>query len=141
LDKNNKVLAVGNPSDNPRVWRLYKQIITGEMSDKPRVTIVEPEQTEIELKNLQAGKTSEAIFVLKNTGNNPLIIQLAEASCGCTIPEWEKQPIATGKSTEIKVKITPEKDEYFNKTVTVHSNNKQGKIVLLVKGMVNEQKN
>jgi hypothetical protein len=136
LDKDNKVLAVGNPAANIRIWELYKRIINGEISDKFPVTAVEAEQPEIELKDLRTGKTSEAIFVLKNTGTQPLIIQMVNASCGCTVPEWEKQSIAAGKNTEIKVKITPEKSEYFNKTVTVHCNTEDGQILLKVKGMV-----
>jgi hypothetical protein len=138
LDKDNKVLVVGNPVLNLKIWDLYKQIITGEISDKPTVTVVEPEQTEIELKDLRTGKTSEAIFKLKNAGTNPLIIQTVNASCGCTVPEWKKQPVEAGKSTEIRVKITPEKSEYFNKTVTVHCNTEAGQISLKVKGTVEQ---
>jgi hypothetical protein len=136
LDKDNKVVAIGNPIHNSQVGKLYKQIITGEMSGKPLVTTVEPEQTEIELKDLQTGRISEAIFVLKNTGTNPLVIHQVESSCGCTVPKWEKVPIITGKSANIKVEITPGKKEYFNKSVIVHCNNEQGKIMLLVKGIV-----
>jgi hypothetical protein len=136
LDKNNKVLAIGNPVTNYKIWELYKKIITGEISDKLPVTTVEPEQTAIELSDLEAGKISEAIFVLKNTGMNPLVIQRVESSCGCTVLDWEKQPIAVGNSTEIKVKITPEKSEYFNKTVTVHCNIEEGQISFIVKGAV-----
>jgi hypothetical protein len=136
LDKDNKVLAIGNPANNPKIWELYEKIITRSISDKSLVTMVKVKQTEIELNDLQVGKTSEAIFVLKNTGTNPLVIQQVESSCGCTVPEWEKQPIAAGKSTEIKVKITPEKSEYFNKTITVYCNTGKGRISFIVKGAV-----
>ncbi|MDR1339789.1 MAG: DUF1573 domain-containing protein [Prevotellaceae bacterium] len=138
LDSDNKVIAVGNPVHNVKIMELYQQIITSEVSDKPLVTTVEQERAEMELKDLQTGKTSEAIFVLKNTGTNPLVIQQVESSCGCTVPEWEKQPVGIGKSTEIRVRITPEKKEYFNKAVIVHCNNEQGKIMLRIKGMINE---
>jgi hypothetical protein len=138
LDKNNKVIAIGNPACNHKIWELYKQIITGEISDKPPITTVEPEQTEIELTDLHTGKTTETVFTLKNTGTQPLIIQTIDASCGCTVPEWEKQPVATGKSTEIKVKITPEEKGYFNKTITVHCNIKEGQILLKLKGVVEQ---
>jgi hypothetical protein len=74
LDKNDRVLAIGNPIHNPKIWDLYKQIITGEVSTKQPVTTVETEQSETELKDLQIGKTSEATFTLKNTGTQPLII-------------------------------------------------------------------
>jgi hypothetical protein len=112
--------------------RFFKRKV-GEHSP---VTFVEPEQTEIELIDLHTGKTSEAIFTLKNTGTQPLIIQTVNASCGCTVPEWKKEPIKTGKNTEIKVQITPEEKGYFNKTITVHCNTEKGQILLKVKGIV-----
>ncbi|MDR0605734.1 MAG: hypothetical protein LBG80_15685, partial [Bacteroidales bacterium] len=64
LDSNNKVISIGNPTNNPKIWELYKRIINGEISDKPPVTTVEPESTEIELNDLQIGKTSETVFSL-----------------------------------------------------------------------------
>jgi hypothetical protein len=140
LDKSNKVLFVGNPTLNLKIWELYKQVITGEVSNKPSITVVEVAQSEIELKDLHTGKTSEAIFKLKNTGTQPLIIQMVNASCGCTVPEWEKRPVKEGKNTEIKVRITPEEKGYFNKTITVHCNNEEGQILLKVNGMVEESK-
>jgi hypothetical protein len=136
LDSNNKVLMIGNPTLNPEIWELYKEVITGEVSTKSLVTTVEPQQTEIEIKDFRLGKISEAIFVLKNTGSQPLVIQMVNASCGCTVPEWEKRPIAPGKSTEIKVSITPEEKGYFNKTITIHCNTEDTPILLKVSGMV-----
>ncbi|MDR3236551.1 MAG: DUF1573 domain-containing protein [Prevotellaceae bacterium] len=138
LDSNNKVLAIGNPAHNPQIWELYKQIITGEKAVKIPIAVVEPQQTEIKIKDLQVGKTSEAAFVLKNIGAQPLVIQTVNASCGCTVPKWEKQPIAAGKSTEIKVKITPEEKGYFDKTITVYCNTKAGRILLNISGMIAE---
>jgi hypothetical protein len=140
LDKDDKIIGIGNPANNPKIWELYKKIITGKVSEKAPVTTIEAEQTEIELKDLKVGKTSEAIFVLKNTGTKPLVIQMVDASCGCTVPEWEKQPVGAGKSTKIKVKITPEKKEYFNKTVTVHCNTEKGKIMFSIRGTVEEER-
>jgi hypothetical protein len=136
LDRNDKVISIGNPTTNFKVWELYKKIITGEISDKPPVTTVEPVQSETKLKDLQIGKISEATFTLKNIGTHPLIIQRVESSCGCTVPNWEKQPVAAGKNTEITVKITPEEKGYFNKTVTVYCNTEEGRILLKVSGMV-----
>jgi hypothetical protein len=139
LDKDNKVVSIGNPTGNTKIWELYKQTITGKVSDKVTATTVETEQTEITLKDLKVGKTSEAVFVLKNTGTKPLVIQQVESSCGCTVSEWKKQPIAMGKSTEIRVKITPDSSEYFNKTVTVHCNTEKGQVTFNIKGTVHEE--
>jgi hypothetical protein len=44
MDTTNKVLAIGNPAKNPKIWELYKKIITGELSDKPPVVAVKAKQ-------------------------------------------------------------------------------------------------
>jgi hypothetical protein len=137
LDNNNKVLMIGNPTLDPKIWELYKEVISGKAATKPFATTVELQQTEIEIKNFQLGKASEAIFVLKNTGSQPLVIQMVNATCGCTVPEWEKQPILPDKSTGIKVKITPEETGFFHKTVRVYCNVEKGMVPLTVKGRVN----
>jgi hypothetical protein len=85
---------------------------------------------------VQIGKASEAVFILKNTGEQPMIIQMVETSCGCTVAEWEKQPVSVGQSTEIKVKITAEEKGYFNKTITVYCNTEEERILLTIKGLV-----
>ena len=48
------------------------------------------------------GKVSHT-FVVSNTGDMPLVITRVIASCGCTTPEWPKEPVAPGKNAEIKV--------------------------------------
>jgi hypothetical protein len=136
LDKNNKVLLIGNPANNHKIWELYHNTITGETKTEMLLTTVETEKTEIELRELSINKTVELVFTVKNTGSHPLIIQRVESSCGCTVPNWEKQPVAAGNNTDIKVKITPEEKGYFNKTVTVHCNTAEEQILLKVSGMV-----
>ena len=77
-------------------------------------------------------------FVFVNTGNEPLILTQPKSSCGCTVPEWPKQPILPGQSNSIKVTYkNTDKPGTFNKYVTVFSNalvNKE--IKLHIKGTV-----
>ena len=61
-------------------------------------------------------------FVFKNNGNAPLIISNAKGSCGCTVPEWPKEPIAPGASNTIKVKYDTKRVGPFSKSVTIMSN-------------------
>ncbi len=49
------------------------------------------------------GDVVEHDFTFKNTGNAPLIITNAEGSCGCTVPQWPREPIAPGEEGLIKV--------------------------------------
>ena len=76
-------------------------------------------------------------FTVKNTGTESLVITRITASCGCTRPDWSKAPIEPGKSGEIKVSYNPKgRPGPFYKSIAVHSNAKNGRLNLYVKGNV-----
>lgn len=138
LDHNNKVISIGNPTLNTKVWDLYKKIITqGRIEERVSqpITTINIAQKEIEIKNLVAGKRSSVTFTLKNTGNIPLLISHIDASCGCTTPSWDKKPIKSMEITHITVEVNPDNLGYFNKTIYVYTNTKDKIIPLKIKGM------
>jgi hypothetical protein len=137
LDKNNKVQMIGNPSLSPQIWKLYKQVISGQIQEhKTPVTNVSVSSTEIKLNDLQKNKKSVATFTLKNIGNQPLSINSIDASCGCTKPVWDKSPVAPGKETSVTLEIQPEDAGFFHKTVQVYCNTEKGVISLAISGEV-----
>lgn len=140
LDKDDKVVLVGNPAINLKIWNLYKQAILGKVNqDNISVTTVEVEQTEIELQEeLKVYETTTGIFVLKNNGSVPLLIKDIITSCGCTVPEWNKQLINPKDKTEIRLKVTPDALGYFKKTAIVYCNTEKGYIWLSVEGVVKD---
>lgn len=75
-------------------------------------------------------------FTFKNTGKEPLIITQAAASCGCTTPEWTKEPIMPGKKGFVKATYNAASMGSFNKAVTVMSNAKKSTVTLYIKGEV-----
>jgi len=76
-------------------------------------------------------------FTILNNGELPLVISRVVASCGCTTPEWTKEPIAPGKTGEVKVTYhTTGRPGPINRTVSVYSNGKTGNYVLTIKGEV-----
>lgn len=75
-------------------------------------------------------------FTFKNTGKEPLIITNAAASCGCTTPEWTKEPILPGKKGFVKATYNAAALGSFTKTVTVMSNAKKATVTLYIKGDV-----
>lgn len=82
------------------------------------------------------GKVSST-FVVKNTGDSPLVITRVIASCGCTTPEWTKEPIAPGQSGNIKITYDPKgRPGPFAKTISVYSNGKTGSFILTIRGEV-----
>jgi hypothetical protein len=76
-------------------------------------------------------------FVITNTGNQPLVIQNVVASCGCTTPDWTRQPIAAGASGKVTAIYDPkDRPGQFNKTLSVYTNTKPEVTVLVIKGEV-----
>lgn len=72
---------------------------------------------------IEQDSENEKIFTFTNTGKNPLIIDNARGSCGCTVPEWPREPIAPGETGEIRVVYKPGKQKGKQaKTVTITAN-------------------
>lgn len=80
-------------------------------------------------------------FKFKNVGNNHLSINSATASCGCTIPEWPKEPIPPGGEGSIKVQFNSNgKVGTQHKDITIISNADPVKTVLQIKAQVQKKK-
>jgi hypothetical protein len=64
------------------------------------------------------------VFTFTNVGEEPLVINQAVASCGCTVPEYTKQPVKPGEKGEIKVTYngTGKFPGHFKKSITVRTN-------------------
>ncbi len=77
------------------------------------------------------------VFKFKNTGKEPLVISNAKGSCGCTVPEWPKEPIAVGESGEIKVEFDPKnKKGNQSKSVTITANTEPVNTILQIKANI-----
>ncbi len=76
-------------------------------------------------------------FKFTNIGKEPLIISNAVGSCGCTTPNWPKEPIKPGATGVIKVKYATDRVGAFEKTITLTSNAETPTKVIKIKGVVN----
>jgi hypothetical protein len=77
------------------------------------------------------------VFKIKNDGEVALVVTKVVASCGCTTPDWTKEPIAPGKNGEIRATYDPlNRPGPFTKTISVYSNGKEGSYILTIKGKV-----
>ncbi|MEO1437102.1 MAG: DUF1573 domain-containing protein [Bacteroidota bacterium] len=68
----------------------------------PTTSIAFAENT-FDFGTVNEGEKVEHVFTFTNSGNEPLTITNAKGSCGCTVPDWPKEPIPPGKGSEIKV--------------------------------------
>ena len=76
-----------------------------------------------EFGDIIQGDIIEHVFEFTNSGNAPLVLQDVKTTCGCTVPEWPRTPLAPGATAELKVKFNSAgKIGIQNKVITVISN-------------------
>ena len=100
-------------------------------------TTIEFEEIEFDWGTITQGDKASYVFKFTNTGNEPLIIKNAKGSCGCTVPQWPKAPIAPGEQGEIKVVFSSKgKMGKQSKRVTITANTDPGMSYLNLKGNI-----
>ena len=105
------------------------------LSQKPVITF-EEKSYDFGKVNEEDGKITH-VFDFVNKGNSPLVINRAQAQCGCTTPVWTKEPIEPGKKGNISVTYNPQgRPGNFTKSITVYSNAAEEQFVLIIRGEV-----
>lgn len=96
------------------------------------------DKTVYDLGEIVKGKEKVVVnFTFKNEGNTPLIINKVSTSCGCTIPEWSKHPIAPNGCESIKVLFNPKDiSGFFQKSIFIESNSMKKLTILRIKGTI-----
>ena len=92
-------------------------------------------QTEHDFSKIPQGKPVYYSFEIVNTGSTPLKLDNVSATCGCTTPEWSRDPIAPGATALIKVGYNAAAEGAFEKFITITYNTSQSK-QLKIKGTV-----
>jgi len=101
------------------------------------VPVMSFEKSEHDFGSITQGTPQETKFIFTNTGNAPLIITNAKSTCGCTVPEYPKAPIAPGEAGELVVKFNGSGQNEVSKTITVTANTAKGNELLKIKAFVN----
>ena len=107
-----------------------------EQEEKGPAPVMTFEKTEVDYGTIEQNSDPYRTFAFTNTGDAPLVIKSARGSCGCTVPEYSKEPIMPGEKSEIKVRYDTKRLNAFSKTVTLTTNADPGQVVLRIKGKV-----
>ncbi len=133
------VANTSNASINPATGQPAIKPI--DASTQPIQPVVDPataaqisfNENAFDFGTLEEGDKVEHVFKFTNTSDNPLTISNARGSCGCTVPEWPRDPIAPGEEGEIKVKFDSKgKKGKQNKTVTITANTEPANTMLTI---------
>ena len=132
---------VENGTAMPTQATAYNEPVVADAPAEPvatgPATTMEFTEMEHEFGTINEGDVVEHTFAFTNTGEAPLIIQDARATCGCTIPKKPEGPVAPGESSEIQVRFNSQgKSGMQNKTITITANTEPTTTKLVIKADV-----
>jgi len=158
LVTNNSSATYGDPTEAKSTFQRTANIsdATPEKKDNSSLSVTDPmaskadkpagpttsmtfNETSHDFGQIMQDSENKKIFSFTNTGSEPLIIENAKGSCGCTVPKYPKEPIAPGATGEIEVVYKPGKQKnQQTKNVTITANTDPSKTILTIKADVQE---
>ena len=106
---------------------------------KPAGPQIEFSEVKYDFGTIKQGDVVDHVFKFKNTGTQPLVISNIGVSCGCTTPDWTKEPVAPGKMGTVSAKFNSAgKMGMQTKVLTIDSNSAGGSTTVSLVGEVKE---
>ena len=140
------VWSCDSPKDSNQE-AISPEVVNNNASADPTATptsglpVFEFETDNHEFGIITEGEKVSYTFKFKNTGNAPLVISNASASCGCTVPEYTKTPVAPGEEGEVNVTFDSSgKSGMTTKSVTLIANTEPNTKVLKVSADIQSKK-
>lgn len=132
--RRNDKIADDSLAKEEKQKKVQKENLEIALKDSTTVQLID---SVYDFGKVKEGELVTHSFTFKNTGNKPLVVQDAHASCGCTIPEKPEQPVKPGETGVIKVVFnTKGKSDHQEKVITVNSNARPEFGNLKITGMV-----
>lgn len=128
IRKNSKYLKFNSDKTMKKLGILltlfaFVLVFQANAQDQASGAVITFKEKSVDFGDIVQGAKVEHVFTLTNTGTVPLVISNVAATCGCTVPSWPKEPVAPGKSAEIKVSFNSSgKMGKQNSVVRIYSN-------------------
>lgn len=129
-----------NSKDISNAEIIRNPVTADQPIDTVNVAKMEFNQPKFKYGEVEEGTIVTHDFEFTNTGKAPLIISNAKSTCGCTVPEWPKEPIAVGEKGVINVRFdTKGKKKYNTKPVFITANTHPAETKIFLIGRVKER--
>lgn len=116
---------------------IRSPVSANEPIDTVNVAKITFEEETFDFGEVDEGAVVEHTFHFTNTGKAPLLVSSARSTCGCTVPDWPKEPIAPGETGMLKVKFnTQGKKNQQTKPITVVANTYPATSKVFLQGFV-----
>lgn len=137
LDKDNKVVLIGNPIQNPSVKDLYMQFLSGNyMAENSKNTSLKFMKKEMELGNIVLGDTLKTEVIVQNIGDEPFELKDIVTSCDCTHAKANWETISPKQQAIVEIYYAADKKGDFMRTISVYGNIEEKSITLNIFGKV-----
>ena len=135
------IIAIALISCSTDDKKITTDLVKNPLSANPNYTATMPkiqmDEESYDFGDIIQGESVTHEFIIKNIGNDKLLINSAKGSCGCTVPVWPKEPILEGEESTIKVTFNSAgKKGRQNKTVTLVTNAIPNTKVITINGNV-----
>jgi hypothetical protein len=134
-DQNASELTTRQEDATMKQAQKDEQSLTDDNTPSTTITF---DESSFDFGSIKKGEKVNHSYTFTNTGSEPLIITNAKASCGCTVPDWPKEPIAPGEGGEIPVVFDGRSAGNQNKTITITANTNPPKTRLTIRGKVED---
>ena len=136
LNRDNRVVAMGNPVLNPHVRELYLSILAKEKTaDVCSRTHVEVSATCHDFDSFPKSEEQQCQFELKNVGDEPLFIKDVAVTCDCIKVDYPREPISQGESAVLQITYHAGNNIQFYERIIVHANVENAPIEFIIEGI------
>lgn len=134
--------SCGNTSQQGDNNGMEESAVTAESTNENEGPLgkIEYVETEFDFGTVKEGAVVDHVFKFKNTGDAPVILSQVSASCGCTTPDYTKEPVLPGQEGEIKVSFNSQGQVGRQQKIVTVSSNAENKVsTVQIKGTVEKQ--
>ena len=137
VEKGNEVTAITVDPDKSIAEIIKSPVDANQPVDTVNVAKMTFEETRFNFGSIEEEEVVSHVFKFTNTGKVPLLINDARSTCGCTVPDWPKNPIEPGEGGEIAVRFDSKgKNGRQSKPITITANTYPNQSVLHIDGNV-----
>lgn len=136
LDKENKIVAIGNPIENPNIKKFYLKTLTGKETESSQpFTQVDISTKEMDFGTFSKDEEQKDEILFRNIGDKPFVIYDIVTSCGCTKVEYPNKPAMPGETLKVSVTYKDDQSGHIFKNLKIYSNIQESPLRIRIKGI------
>lgn len=129
-------LAIYKSSPEKNIEPTMETVLAEEEVKSNKNDLIKWDQTTHDFGEIPQNIPVTAYFTLTNNTGEPLILTNVKGSCGCTVADYDSNPIKEGETSVIEATFNAKQKGVFHKTVNVITQNSKTPIILKLKGTI-----